>query len=829
MTFRLRKKDVANFYKNRAELTDAQADEFFCHAEILGAVDSKHHSTEGLKLNTYLLLERLGVEKSWEAVRRVVVLQSPTPRICELIGQTLKAAWTAAREDEPNDEASSRPRVRKAEIATGLFAPLISYCILVKQEHARCFTFIFKAAVEERDQNFAQMLFVVSEPLMWRYLTSVNWHIRAGAFSVQTAIFPPVCEDPIRQQDVMLRHCAFFIKGLEDANIEIALQQLEAVCETVAFWVKEFDSEWIGRLFAALDRTATDEVAEIRARTFATLRHFVNGPDLMESLEKLLQRICPHGIDDQSERVRCNTFRLLNYVAKCNPNIRIITNTAGRPAILNLELVLYRLDFEETKAVEREIAALLYRHYFAETRSTRLFSRILFFGNVSRAACLDLHRFLMPTHLLTVDEGLAYVHTVLEAALRALKQLLEDVDAREANGQTNDDEPMDENEADTSEESADDEKYFREEVAKLSKRMIKEKIAALQTVVDAMIVMFTCIRDDPTFNAADVESMQVEALFMRFVDEVLNADEADFMRVTPRNPGLLSSAFAIMSMLRKGGQHANRVVQNTIRMLRFGCITPTYLETAALLHMEKMLSVFKLGLRQIQKTSKSAEAKAVLMQRGARNNSEFFSNERVVVQALDTLLAAASCRQYVLDTFSHVIADFVNILDEISDNFTRRLRDEDELDFELFGACFESMNTMRILKHHQDTREVESEPPTRRKRAHGANTPNRSALLMAQLDEEARTDPMLETIHWFQRHFVLSERLCAHAGFVELFFNALSVHFRAYKHRRAAVEEACRMLENVHEKYASVATHPMAAQFAECQANGKHAMEFALE
>ncbi|KAI6239928.1 hypothetical protein M3Y99_00525900 [Aphelenchoides fujianensis] len=727
MTSRLRKKDVANFYKNRAELTDAQAADFFCHPEILGA---------GLKLNVYLLLERLG------------------------------------------------------------------------RKHADRFVLILKAAVEERKHDFARMLFAVSEPLVWRYLT--------------TAIFPPVCEDPIRQQEFTLRHCESFVQGLQDETVDIAVQQLEAVCEAMAFWVKEFSAEWVARLFAALERAAGDEVAEIRARTFAALRHLVACPDLVKPFEELLQRICPNGIDDQSDRVRCNTFRLLNHVCESNPNIKVITNKADPAAILALDPVLYRLDFEEAEAVEREIVTLLHGRYFADTRPTRLFSRVMYFGKVSRAACLELHRLFMSARLLTVDEGLVYVRSVLEAALRALKRLLEAFEAHEAADEADGDEPADED------AEEDDEEHSREG-GRPSKRMLEKKMAALKTVVDAMVVLFTCIRGDAAFNAADAEAMHVAHLFTRFVDDVLNADEGAFTGAPPRQPGLFNSAFAIMAMLRNGGQHVSRVVQGTIRMLRAGHLDPKYLETAALLDMEKMLTTFKSGLRQIQKTSKSADAKAALVQRGARNNSDFFSNERVVIRALDATLAAASCRQYVLDTYAHVLDDFVKLLADVCDNFARRLRDGEEVDFELFAACFESANTMRVLKHHRDTRDAE-EPPAGRKRARGAAAPRRSALLLAELDEETRTDPLLDAVHWFQRHFGPSERLAAHAPFVELFFSVLNVHFRAYKHRRAAIEEAQRMLESVHERYQALsAGHSLAAPFAECRANGQHALEFALE
>ncbi|KAI6222883.1 hypothetical protein M3Y99_01486300 [Aphelenchoides fujianensis] len=763
MTSRLRKKDVANFYKNRAELTDAQAADFFCHAEILGA---------GLKLNVYLLLERLG-----------------------------------------------------AEIAAGLFAPLLSHCVLVKRKHADRFVLILKAAVEERKHDFARMLFVVSEPLVWRYLTCPNWHIRAGAFAVQTAIFPPVCEDPIRQQEFTLRHCESFVQGLQDETVEIAVQQLEAVCEAMAFWVKEFSAEWVARLFAALERDGRRRGGRnprphlrgewpllfVHCRpSLQALRHLVACPDLVKPFEELLQRICPHGIDDQSDRVRCNTFRLLNHVCESNPNIKVITNKADPAAILELDPVLYRLDFEEAEAVEREIVTLLHGRYFADTRPTRLFSRVMYFGKVSRVACLELHRLFMSARLLTVDEGLVYVRSVLEAALRALKRLLEAFDAHEAADEADGDEPADED------AEEDDEEHSRE-AGRPSKRVLEKKMAALKTVVDAMVVLFTCIRGDAAFNAADAEAMHVAHLFTRFVDDVLNADEGA--------PGLFNSAFAIMAMLRNGGQHVSRVVQGTVRMLRAGHLDPKYLETAALLDMEKMLATFKSGLRQIQKTSKSAEAKAALVQRGARNNSDFFSNERVVIRALDATLAAASCRQYVLDTYAHVLDDFVKLLADVCDNFARRLRDDEEaLDFELFAACFESANTMRVLKHHRDTRDAE-EPPAGRKRARGAAAPRRSALLLAELDEETRTDPLLETVHWFQRHFGPSERLAAHAPFVELFFNALNVHFRAYKHRRAAVEEAQRMLEERPRAIPLAAGHSLAAPFAECRANGQHALD----
>ncbi|KAI6209826.1 hypothetical protein M3Y96_00262400 [Aphelenchoides besseyi] len=809
---RLRKKDIVNYYKNRQDLNDDDAVDYFCHPDVLGAVDSKGNNTDGLKLNTYFLLEKLGAARAWDLIRTNVVRKSPTPRICELIGLTIRNAYNQALDDDASTHFStdSRPKVRKSEIADGMMRPLIESCILVQRKYAEKFILILKGSVEDRKDKFSRMLFNVSEPLVWRYLDAANWHVRAGAYSVQTLIYPPSCGDSIRQTEYMSKHHNAFISGLKDECVDICIQSVESACSVVGLWSKEISGDWVEKIFKELALLAADESAEIRAKLYLGLRHFVTCSTLAIQFERLLKKICPSGIDDVSDRVRCNVFRLLNLVAQENEKLKIVSHSDDKPSILKLRPVLFRLDFEEGEAIEKEISLLLYQQYIKGLKQmSKLYTRVSHFCKINRNACLDLHRLFFTAKIMDIPQCLAYLRFLLDSGMRAFKFLVEkqeEVDGETSTQQVND-------------ESAEDHESLR------------AKFNDFKNVLDCAIVLFTTIRGDPKFEPGNVEAMQVSRLFILVVDKIFVSDPHGFDR-QPKHPGLFDSAFLIMSTLRTGGQHLQQVRQGTTRMIKAGQCNVKWIETFGLLDMEQLLNVIRSGLKQMEKSSKSAQAAATI-QKGGRNRSEFFANEKTVIETLDTVLASQPCQQYILDTYIHCVDQLIASLTEISENFVLRIREGEDINTELLIECVKTLNVLQILKHTHETIGAAVDEGKSRKRGRHAATPmsRRSAAMYEMLDAERRTDPLLSTIHWFQRHLSANERMTANTQMLELFFYVLNLHFRAYKHRKAAVEEALSLIVQIHDAYrAQPNTRSMIQLFNECrQVHGKHALEFAEE
>ena len=133
-------------------------------------------------------------------------------------------------------------------------------------------------------KRLSRAVFDVSYTVVWRYLTArkevrlckqkivlfqaVNSIVRTGAFAVQAAIFPPLCDDPIQQEEMMKRHYQCFIDGVCDDVVEICVAHIEALCNMLSIWFADIPTDWQERFFKELCKLASDDTAEIRAALF---------------------------------------------------------------------------------------------------------------------------------------------------------------------------------------------------------------------------------------------------------------------------------------------------------------------------------------------------------------------------------------------------------------------------------------------------------------------------------------------------------------------------------------------------------------------------------
>lgn len=103
--------------------------------------------------------------------------------------------------------------------------------------------------------------------------------------------------------------------------------------------------------------------------------------------------------------------------------------------ILNLEDVLYRLDYEQSEAIEAEISKLLYLNLFNKNMSSEDRYRIVNgMCRLNRAASLDFHRLLNAIGVTTGSNVLAHMRSVLTVCSRAFKRL-EEIKSRMSDSQ----------------------------------------------------------------------------------------------------------------------------------------------------------------------------------------------------------------------------------------------------------------------------------------------------------------------------------------------------------------------------------------------------------
>jgi hypothetical protein len=92
---------------------------------------------------------------------------------------------------------------------------------------------------------------------------------------------------------------------------------------------------------------------------------------------------------------------------------------------LDIEEVLYRLDYEENEAIEREISKLIYINFFHKNLPSEDRYKILNnMCRVNRAASLDMHRILYSINTDDVEGVLAHVNSILSVASRVFKKIV---------------------------------------------------------------------------------------------------------------------------------------------------------------------------------------------------------------------------------------------------------------------------------------------------------------------------------------------------------------------------------------------------------------------
>lgn len=99
--------------------------------------------------------------------------------------------------------------------------------------------------------------------------------------------------------------------------------------------------------------------------------------------------------------------------------------TTDPDLILDLTEVLYRLDYEENEAIEREICQLIYTVFFHKNLPSEDRYKILNnMCRINRSASLDFHRLLYTINRDDVAGVLAHMSSILNVCSRVLKKVV---------------------------------------------------------------------------------------------------------------------------------------------------------------------------------------------------------------------------------------------------------------------------------------------------------------------------------------------------------------------------------------------------------------------
>lgn len=172
-------------------------------------------------------------------------------------------------------------------------------------------------------------------------------------------------------------------------------------------------------------------------------------------------------------------------------------------------------------------------------------------------------------------------------------------------------------------------------------------------VIDCMVICFSSMRYDPSFDSSTVQSQGVARYFSEIASEIILHFE--------NKPELLDTALSIISLIRNAGMQASKLKNDCARMLRVGYLNKRYLEIYGLVDMGELLELIKkgklvtlgtlisclLGFHQLENSLFAVENTPAPRRKGQQ--SDELKTKTVMVEALMTLLNLPTCSQYIVE------------------------------------------------------------------------------------------------------------------------------------------------------------------------------------
>ncbi|KAI6220830.1 hypothetical protein M3Y99_01586000 [Aphelenchoides fujianensis] len=761
----LRAAEVSRLFEERDQLTAERAAELLCNPAVL------NHSN-GRRFAGFLIAHRLGPQSAWNLIKTAVVERSSsnvrplayflllTSRSnCRKELQTIGAAINSAFRQASTVRSSVS--LCKADVEAELFAPLLQDAILCQRKHAEKFQAILRAAIGDRQTDISEMLFRVSKPVVWRYLTAPNAVVRLSAFRVQAAVFPP--KTRVRT---------------------VCLHGIGATMHVISVWWAEMPAASLDDLLAALLELSRDENAEIRAAVLKHSQQFAENAEAANRLAAVFRRICRRGVDDVDERVRLRAVELLNCFQS--------HGTFKMSTLVSTSDLLDRLAFEEDEAVGSRLSEFLFHFFFDSCVSNVVrCNAVLHLCRQNREAALNLHRRLVD--FLPLDEISLHLNAILNLATCVLKEIGERGIDQEAGGHVG----LSSKSNGVHPTKADSfvqcgmEPEAEEEDEELQWSSVANAFQKVKDILDCSLVAYVCLYETAMESK---ESATLSALCQRFLQVVNWAVD----RYEDLDESFMKTVFTIASLVKVKGMVSSRIQTTAERLLRAGDVNEQFLLIFGSHDMSGLLQLLEEGLDQLLESSTKFE-KIHSTAAAKRKRVRGFADETAVVDALDLVLASPVCRQQIRAEFLPFVEKFANKTERIRDNFMLRFRKDFDIDKPLFLRVHETFNVLNILRfvEHEKTAGTSnghSLSPIR-KRKHSA---------ISRWPFTLRKDPLVAECEWFQRHFEAKPEICEDLPFMEKVLTTLGRHLRAYKHTKGAVDQANRLLDVIEDEFMKI-------------------------
>ncbi|CAG9529548.1 unnamed protein product [Cercopithifilaria johnstoni] len=364
-------------------------------------------SLEGKKLAAHFIL-RIGIDKFWLLVKKVVTSEKTSKVQCVNYGEVLLLAWKNVVKDGVNKFQDRLERI---------FMDVVYYAL----QHLRCnkkFMAMLECFGKARSKQIDAMIYRTFEPNLWRCLKAANETVRYNACCLFLPFYPFVSDDDIENAENISMQQGIIIDLLKDDSYGIRSEACRRTLFILSTYFDTFPLDFIKQcLTQIIDVLSVDSIVSVRIAVYEGMRDLLRCGSALNACERALKCLFDNrGINDRCDHVRLVAFELLNALV----GHRFIKLSE----VVKMDRILKVFALEESDMVRKEIAKLLLPFYMKPGLSPdEVIRRIIVMGHESEIAALSFHHIITAENLLPIEHAVQHGKSLVLAVYKTLRSL----------------------------------------------------------------------------------------------------------------------------------------------------------------------------------------------------------------------------------------------------------------------------------------------------------------------------------------------------------------------------------------------------------------------
>uniref|UniRef100_A0A914DHM9 Condensin-2 complex subunit G2 n=1 Tax=Acrobeloides nanus TaxID=290746 RepID=A0A914DHM9_9BILA len=688
------------------------------------------------------IIEENVFHEIWTIIKKHIVVKQPNRNLCVYFGNLILTIWKILEKEEDDEGADSDKRTAlEADVITDLFFN----AIMVKKIFSEKFYWMIDGLRDDTNKKVNYMLFRCAQPVLWRNLDVPNGVIRFAASMVMLKLYPFQSEDKFMNIEYLEKQHKAMKGMLTDSCVDIRVEATKRILMHMSLWWVVIPREFIKDFLAIIiDNLAYDTSVDVRVAVYEGLQYLLPCAPALNAMQHALKLLGNSGINDKSERVRLAMFKLLNGL-KGHRFIKYYE-------VVEMEDILYRLDFEYSDAVKLEIAKLLCKTYCPLKKATidERYNRVRHLVKTSRNAALQFHRLIFSNNLVPLEIAMEHIISLSTGVCLTIRSA------------TGGDASMNQSAMDVSNAS---QLMTNLKTNKGQTTIDFSLFDENKSIIDCAIVLWTTLRKRLYSLECSKENDRINQhmgkVMMRLFDDQY------------RNTVLMESALVIGSLLpEKKSDACYSVVHNMIESGDLDSdFMPHYIEAYATWDMNKMIEIIYNGLKELRLSFEYSSTRSPPKKKTKPTADKF----RRPLEFINMILASANLHTYVIQRFGEHLPEFYYKLKTCKECIPQlTIGGPSVLNEKLVILVYETYVLLSII--------VNKEEP----------------VVDKENEEGAHDDPLLGEINWFFLNFRPSKNVFSN-NFLQAFLRCTLLYVESKPHSLEVFQKLTDLLKVMYE------------------------------